>query len=160
MHAIPSIKYITVNTPKEFDQASKLFTEYAASLGVDLSFQHFEEELQTIDVEYNKSNGALILAYNGAEAIACAGIRKFEDGVAELKRMYVKPEYRGQKISIQLLERAIKIARQLGYKKIRLDTLHSMTKAQQIYRTSGFYEISAYRFNPLPGTIYMEKMLE
>ena len=91
--------------------------------------------------------------------VGCSGIRRLDDETAELKRMYVKNEYRGYQIGVALLERSCEIAKQLGYKKLRLDTLATMTRAQQLYTASGFYQIAPYRFNPLPGTIYMEKEL-
>jgi ribosomal protein S18 acetylase RimI-like enzyme len=153
------ISYKIANTSAEFEQGKQLFKEYVASLGVDLSFQDVEKEFQTIQQQYNQPAGALLLAYMGAVAIGCAGIRKIDDTTAELKRMYVQDAYRGYGVGVQLLERSIQMAAALGYKKIRLDTLQNMTKAQALYRSFGFYEIPSYRFNPLEGAIYMEKAL-
>ena len=149
---------IATTTP-DFDLGKTLFKEYAQSLGVDLSFQDFESELQTITQQYNKPNGALLLIFKEGQAIGCAGIRKLEAHTAELKRMYLQDAYRGQGIGITLLTRSIETAKALGYHTIRLDTLRNMTAAQQLYKSFGFYEIPAYRFNPLEGTIYMEKEL-
>jgi len=149
---------IATTTP-DFDLGKTLFKEYAQSLGVDLSFQDFESELQTIAQQYNKPDGALLLIFKGQEAIGCAGIRKLENHTAELKRMYLQDAYRGQGIGLTLLTRSIETAKTLGYHTIRLDTLRNMTAAQQLYKSFGFYEIPAYRFNPLEGTIYMEKEL-
>ncbi|MDB4902626.1 MAG: family N-acetyltransferase [Mucilaginibacter sp.] len=153
------ITYRIASTFQEFESGKKLFEEYALSLNVDLSFQNFSKELETIQNQYGKSEGALLLACDGNVFVGCSGVRKLDRETAELKRMYVKNEYRGYHIGTSLLQRSIEFAKELGYKRIRLDTLQSMTKAQQLYRSFGFYEIPSYRFNPLPGTIYMEKQL-
>lgn len=156
---INDITYKVASTPPDFDQAKILFREYADSLGVDLSFQSFENELQIIDQQYNLPTGALLLAYKDDLPAGCAGIRKLDDETAELKRMYVQDRCRGQGIGVHLLEWSLQKAKELGYEKIRLDTLQSMTAAQALYRSFGFYEIEPYRFNPLEGTIYMERKL-
>ena len=153
------IIYKIAETKSDFEQGKELFREYATSLGVDLSFQDFEKELITIDQQYRQPKGGLILAFKDEQPVGCAGVRKLEDDTAELKRMYVKVECRGYNIGVGLLERSLKLARELGYKKMRLDTLKNMTKAQSLYQSFGFYEIPSYRFNPLEGTIYMEKDL-
>jgi ribosomal protein S18 acetylase RimI-like enzyme len=143
----------------EFEGAKKLFEEYVLLLKVDLSFQGFSLELENIQRQYGKPDGGLVLANDGATFIGCCGIRRLDLEIAELKRMYVKNEFRGQNIGAGLLQRSIEFAKELEYKKIRLDTLENMTKAQQLYSSFGFYKIPYYRFNPLPGTIYMEKQL-
>ena len=154
-----NISYRLAETGPAFEEAKRLFREYASSLGVDLSFQDFEHELTTIDQQYIRPSGALLLVYDNGNSIGCVGIRKIDLEIAELKRMYVQDGYRGLGIGVELLERALEMARELGYKKIRLDTLQPMEKAQALYRSFGFYEIPSYRFNPLEGAIYMEKQL-
>ena len=154
-----NIVYRTAHTENEFEQARILFKEYARALGVDLSFQDFEKELETIHVQYNKPDGGLLLVYINDTPIACAAVRRSDERTAELKRMYVKSEYRGHWIGVELLKRSLSMANHLGYKKIRLDTLENMVKAQELYKSFGFYIISPYRYNPIPGTIYMEKIL-
>lgn len=153
------ITCIIATTSADFELGKTLFKEYAQSLGVDLSFQDFENELQTIAQQYNRPDGALLLIFKGQEGIGCAGIRKLEGHTAELKRMYLQDAYRGQGIGLTLLKSSIETAKALGYHTIRLDTLHNMTRAQELYKSFGFHEIPAYRFNPLEGTIYMEKEL-
>ena len=143
----------------EFEQAKVLFTEYVDSLKVDLSFQDFVNELGTIHEQYYAPQGGLILAFKSEIAVGCAGVRRLEPTIAELKRMYVKPDFRGYNIGANLLTRSMQLAKELGYEKIRLDTLQTMKKAQDIYRSVGFYEIDAYRYNPLEGAVYMEKIL-
>jgi putative acetyltransferase len=153
------ITFSIANTDREFEEGKALFQQYADSLNVDLSFQDFNTELKTIDKQYNKPGGALVLVYLDKLLVACAGIRELDKEIAELKRMFVRPECRGHKIGEKLLNKCIEITQELGYNKIRLDTLPSMTTAQNLYRSFGFYEIPAYRFNPVEGTVYMEKKL-
>lgn len=154
------IKYIVAKSREDFLTARQLFEEYAKSLNFDLCFQNFEGELLTIDQQYNTPVGALLLAYNGETAIGCVGVRKFDDEVAELKRMYVKSEYRGLHIGATLLQKALDLATELGYSKIRLDSLSTMTKALELYKSFGFYTIPSYRYNPIPDTVYLEKDLQ
>jgi putative acetyltransferase len=151
--------YKIAEIESEFEQGKELFREYAESLGVDLSFQDFEKELNTIDQQYHRPTGGLILAFKDEQVVGCAGVRKLDGVTAELKRMYVKVENRGHHIGVELLRRSIQLGRELGYKKMRLDTLKNMTRAQSLYQSFGFYEIPLYRFNPLEGTVYMEKDL-
>ena len=154
-----TITYQIANTIEEFETGKELFEEYAHSLNVDLSFQNFSKELDTINLQYNEPSGGLLLAFYDELPIGCAGIRRLDNDTAELKRMYVKDKYRGLKIGFELLQHSIELARSLEYKKLRLDTLAGMTNAQQLYQSFGFYEIQSYRYNPLAGTIYMEKDL-
>lgn len=153
------ITYQVATTPGEFEAGKKLFEEYAVSLNVDLSFQGFANELETIDAQYGNPTGALLLAVDSNAFVGCAGIRRLDDETAELKRMYVKNKYRGYHIGVMLLQRSIQTAKEIGYKRLRLDTLASMAKARQLYSAFGFYEIPQYRFNPLVGTVYMEREL-
>lgn len=154
-----NIKFELATTGEEFDFAKDLFQQYAKSLSIDLSFQDFTNELKTIDKQYSKPGGALLLAYDNNAAIGCVALRKFDSETAELKRMFIRPEYRKHKIGKKLLELITEIAKELNYKKMRLDTLPDMEQAQRIYKAHGFYEIPPYRFNPVPGTVYMEKEL-
>jgi DNA-binding MarR family transcriptional regulator/GNAT superfamily N-acetyltransferase len=148
------------DTAEGFAQGKLLFEEYAGSLDFDLGYQDFKKELQTIARQYKEPGGALLLCFiNNESVVGCAGIRKFSEGVAELKRLYVKPDHRGLKIGKKLLESAIDIAKQMNYKFIRLDTVPGQTKAQELYHYLRFYEIEPYRYSPIEGTIYFEKKL-
>jgi len=148
------------DTVKDFEQGKALFEEYADSLNFDLGYQDFKKELNTIAQQYKDPDGALLLCFLDDEnAIGCAGVRKFSEGIAELKRLYVKPGYRSLKIGKRLLESAIDTAKELNYTFIRLDTVPGQTKAQELYHYLGFYEIEAYRYSPIAGTIYFEKRL-
>jgi putative acetyltransferase len=152
--------YLIADTDQEFGQAKELFEEYAQTLHIDLSFQNFSRELENIRDQYAKPSGALILVYVDDAPAGCAGIRKQKDGIAELKRMYVKPDFRGYKLGKELLERSLEAAKELGYLKVRLDTLASMLPARKLYESFGFHEIPAYYLNPMDDAIYMEKDFE
>jgi len=140
--------------------AIKLIKEYVSQLGVDLSFQNFHQEIQNIEQQYARPKGVMIIVYTDKEkAIGCFGIRAFEGVICELKRMYLKKEYRGLGLGKELLAKSIELGKALGYKKMRLDTLPSMQAAIGLYKSMGFYEIPAYRFNPIEGTKYFEIVL-
>ncbi len=126
--------YKVAETESVFEQGKELFREYAKSLGVDLSFQDFEKELKTIDQQYRQPTGGLILAFKDEQVVGCVGVRKLDGVTAELKRMYVKVEYRGYHIGVELLRRSMELGKELGYKKMRLDTLKNMTQAQLLYQ--------------------------
>ena len=159
MQPLSNITLKTAATTREFADAENLFRQYASSLEIDLSFQDFETELETINVQYNQPTGALILAYNDEQAVGCTGIRKLDDDTAELKRMFVQPHFRGHGVAKKMLDKAIGIAGKLGYKRVRLDTIPGMTEAQKLYFSNGFYEIAPYRYNPVEGALFMEKKL-
>ena len=147
-------------TPQEFAEGANLFQQYANFIDIDLSFQDFNDELKTIEKQYSKPQGTLLIAYDGTKAIGCVALRKWDNEIAELKRMFVLQEYQGHKIGQRLLQQILAIAQELRYKKVRLDTISNMKAALKLYRLYGFYEIPAYRFNPIQETIYMEKSLE
>ena|SRR5688572_6699360 len=155
-----NISFKIAETPQEFAEGASLFQQYAGYIGIDLTFQDFAQELQTIDKQYSKPEGSLLIAYDGAKAVGCVALRKWDNETAELKRMFVQQEYQGHKIGQRLLQQILDIAQKLNYKKVRLDTLSTMKQALTLYRLYGFYEIPAYRFNPIEETIYMEKILK
>ena len=146
-------------TATDFDNGKLLFKQYIQSLDFALTFQDVDRELAEISIEYNAPAGVLLLAYDGNKAIACAGVRKIDANIAELKRMFVDPDYRGHQLGQQLLQMALATAKQLGYTSIRLDTVPFMRSAIKLYQAVGFREIDPYRFNPMPGAIFMEKEL-
>lgn len=146
-------------TSTDFENGKKLFLQYIQSLSFELNFQDVDRELEEIHHEYNLPAGALLLVYDGEKAIACAGVRKIDNHIAELKRMFVDPDYRGHKLGKQLLQAVFDETRLLGYRSIRLDTVPEMAAAIKLYTAVGFYTIAPYRFNPIPGAIFMEKQL-
>jgi len=153
------LQYLTPTEPSQLNDAIQLFNEYANSLNISLAFQNFSEELNIIDSMYGSPSGCLLLVYNKEQAIACAAYRKIGEAICELKRMYIKPSYRGLKVGQTLLEMLCSRAFDNGYYKMRLVTLDSMLPAIGLYKKNGFYEIPAYYHNPNEGVVYMEKCL-
>ena len=150
---------IRAETDEQFTTAGSLFEEYAASLGVSLCFQNFDEELKTLAQQYGAPDGCLLLAYEAAQAIGCVALRKLDTATGEMKRLYVKPQFRHLKIGKLLVASIIEEARQRSYRAMRLDTLPSMTTAQRLYAAFGFREIPSYTHNPIAGTVFMELQL-
>ncbi len=130
----------------------ELIIEYASSLGVDLSFQHIEDELASLETFYN----AILVANEHDGLAGCVALRHIDDDVCEMKRLYIRPHFRGRGIGRQLVQAIIDAARARGYARMRLDTLPSMNDAKRLYESFGFADIPAYRFNPVEGTRYME----
>jgi ribosomal protein S18 acetylase RimI-like enzyme len=159
MNTGKTITFRVASTPADFEKGRQLFLQYIQSLDFALTFQDVDRELAEISMEYNAPTGALLLAFDDEKAIACAGVRKIDGATAELKRMFVDPNYRGLQLGQQILQQTLNEAKQLGYKFIRLDTVPHMRAAIKLYKAAGFYEIDPYRFNPIHGAIYMEKEL-
>ena len=141
------------------DQIRTLFSEYADSLDVDLSFQNFKAELDALPSGYLPPDGALILALRGADALGCIGVRRLQDQVCEMKRLYVRDSARGDGVGLALCRAAMEAGKTLGYARMRLDTLPSMAAARALYRRLGFVEIEPYYHNPIKGTSFMECVL-
>ena len=137
-----------------------LFREYADSLGVNLEYQGFEEELRDLPGDYAPPAGMLLLARTDSEALGCVGVRPLDEHIAEMTRLYVRPAARGTGLGRTLTEASIDFARQHLYERMRLDTLPTMGRAQDLYRHLGFVTIAPYRFSAVEGTVYMEKVLQ
>ncbi|MCP4176822.1 MAG: GNAT family N-acetyltransferase [bacterium] len=148
---------IIAKSESEYNQAKMLFREYEKDIGIDLSYQNFKEEIENIVEKYSRPFGGILLvkSLNGI-LLGCTAIRKFNDESGELKRMFVKKSWRGTGIGKSLLEASIKLARELGYKKVKLDTLSSMQSAIRLYKKLGFNEIEPYIFNPDSDALYFE----
>jgi GNAT superfamily N-acetyltransferase len=158
---VQMIELKEVRTDREFQTAAELFKEYVSQLGVDLSFQNFDQEVKDLSQEYSRPDGILFIAWQNEQTpLGCFGIRKLEDSVCELKRMYVSAQARGLGIGRQLLRKAVAAGRELGYTTMRLDTLPKMAAAMNLYEKEEFYEIAPYRFNPIAGTKYLEVKLK
>ncbi|MHC4499332.1 MAG: GNAT family N-acetyltransferase [Planctomycetota bacterium] len=150
------LKITKVQREEELKEIRKLFTEYADSLGFDLCFQNFEQELANLPGDYAPPAGCLLLAKYKDQTAGCIGLRRLSDEVCEMKRLYVKPDFRGMKIGRRLAEAIIEKARNIGYARMRLDTVPSMEAARALYVSLGFNEIGPYRHNPIGGTTFME----
>ena len=147
------------STDADFTQARALFEEYAAGLAIDLCFQGFAQELNTLSEMYGPPRGILLLAEIGDTAAGCAAVRPIKDLTCELKRVYVRPDFRGSGLGRRLTETALQAARGLGYTRIRLDTLPQMQAAQRLYEDLGFRDIPAYYGEPIAGQRFMEAVL-
>lgn len=133
-------------------RARELILEYARQTGVDLAFQHFDEEIAALDTFYE-----VILVAD--EEAGCVALRRIDEETCEMKRLYVRPAFRGRGVGRQLAVRIIDEARRRGYKRMRLDTLPTMGEAQKLYESLGFRDIEPYRYNPVENTRYMELAL-
>lgn len=146
---------IAIEPAHDLQIVRELILEYAASLGVDLSFQDLDHELSTLGDFYE----LILIAHEGDRAAGCVALRRLDDVTCEMKRLYIRPEFRGHNLGRTLAERIIDKALQRGYARMRLDTLPTMTTAIPLYKSLGFIEIEPYRFNPIEGTKFMELTL-
>jgi ribosomal protein S18 acetylase RimI-like enzyme len=155
--AVKAFSFVQVESPAQIDQARELFLEYAKSLGFSLCFQNFEDELAGLPGDYAPPWGCLLLAEYEGQLAGCIALHKLEDGVCEMKRLYLRPTFRGKGLGRILADRIIAEARQIGYQRMRLDTVEPVMKdAVAMYRKFGFREISPYCENPIAGALYME----
>jgi putative acetyltransferase len=150
------LRIVRAETEAEVAAVRELFVEYQQWLGVDLSFQAFAEELASLPGGYGPPTGRLLLGIHGEAYAGCVGLRAWDSNDCEMKRLYVRPAFRGLGVGRRLVAEIIAQAAAIGYKRMCLDTLPNMAAAQELYRSLGFREIAAYRFNPVPGTRYME----
>jgi ribosomal protein S18 acetylase RimI-like enzyme len=153
------LEIIPVRTVDELASTVKLFREYASSLNVDLSFQNFEVELQTMPGKYAPPMGELLLARDpNGDPVGCVGLRPIEpQGCCEMKRLYVAPQGRGFGHGRRLVEAIVREAERIGYREMRLDTLPSMAEAMALYRKVGFEPMEPYYDNPVSGTTFMRR---
>jgi len=141
-------------------QARELFQEYAQSLGVNLCFQNFEQELAGLPGHYASPDGRLLLAEYDGQLAGCVALHKWDNGICEMKRLYLRPSFRGKGLGRAIAEKIITDARSIGYQRMRLDTIEPLMKdAVEMYRKLGFREIAPYRPNPIAGAMYMELQL-
>jgi GNAT superfamily N-acetyltransferase len=154
---VKGLAFAQAESPTQIGQARELFLEYARSLGFDLCFQNFDRELAGLPGDYAPPEGRLLLAEGERQLAGCVALHKLDSGVCEMKRLYLRPEFRGRGLGRVLAERIIAEARQIGYRRMRLDTVEPVMKdAVAMYCRLGFKEIAPYCANPIPGAMYME----
>jgi putative acetyltransferase len=147
-------------TPAQIDQARELLLEYAQSLGFSLCFQNFDKELASLPGDYAPPEGRLLLAQYQGQFAGCVALHKLEDDICEMKRLYLRPQFRGKGLGRVLADRIIAEAREIGYRCMRLDTVEPVMKdAVAMYRRIGFREIAPYCANPIAGALHMELLL-
>jgi ribosomal protein S18 acetylase RimI-like enzyme len=164
--ATPAATISAPRTPADHDAIKALFREYAESLGFSLAYQDFDQELADFPGKYSSPEGALLLARVGDEAAGTVALRKLDTGICEMKRLYVKPQFRGRRttdgrsIGRALAEDIVAVGRERGYQRLRLDTIGGkMRQALSLYRSMGFVEIPPYYASPIPDTAYLELVL-
>ncbi len=146
-------------TGEDYITAKQLVVDYANYLNTDLSFQHFDKELERFNTMYGLPSGCIILAEYADKIVGTVGLRFLSDGVAEMKRMFVYPQYHGLGIGSALMLRFIDQAKALGYRSIKLDTIPELDKAIKLYEKHGFTPIKAYCYNPHPEARFYERKL-
>jgi ribosomal protein S18 acetylase RimI-like enzyme len=153
-------QFLQAESPAQIAQARELFLEYAQSLGFSLCFQGFDKELASLPGDYAPPAGRLLLAEFEGQLAGCVALHQLEHAICEMKRLYLRPQFRGKGLGRTLADRIIREARHIGYQHIRLDTVEPVMKdAVALYRKIGFYEIPPYCANPIPGALYMELLL-
>jgi GNAT superfamily N-acetyltransferase len=155
--ALNGLAVTQAESPAQIAQARELFLEYAQSLGFSLCFQNFDRELAGLPGDYAPPEGRLLLVECEGQLAGCVALHKLDSGVCEMKRLYLRPPFRGKGLGRALTERIIAEARQIGYRRMRLDTVEPVMKdAVAMYGKLGFKEIAPYRPNPIAGAMYME----
>lgn len=158
------VELIVPDSPAWFAATREIFREYANGLGVDLCFQNFDEELAGLPGEYAPPSGALLLATVDGELAACGALRALADvdyaNACEMKRLYVRPAFRGYGLGRLLAQALIDRATEAGYSTMLLDTLDDMEAARGLYATLGFEEIPPYYYNPIAGAHYLKVELD
>jgi putative acetyltransferase len=157
---VRAFSFTQAESPAQIAQARELFLEYAQSLGFSLCFQNFDKELAELPGDYAPPEGRLLLAEFEGQLAGCVALHKLEPGICEMKRLYLRPQFRGRGLGRTLADRVIAEARQIGYERMRLDTVEPVMKdAVAMYRKIGFREIAPYCENPIAGALYMELQL-
>jgi ribosomal protein S18 acetylase RimI-like enzyme len=155
-----ALQIVEATSTADYAIGRELFEEYARAIDVDLCFQNFAAELDRLTVMYAPPAGALLLARAGSEVAGCVGLRKLRDDICEMKRLYVRPPFRGKHLGRRMAEEIARRAGELGYRTLVLDTLGTMAAAQALYESMGFTPATSYYVNPLPNVKYFSLDLQ
>jgi putative acetyltransferase len=148
---------VPAESPAQIAQVRELFLEYEQSLGVKLCFQNFEQEVAGLPGHYTPPDGRLLLAEYKEQLAGCVALHQWQGEICEMKRLYLRPSFRGKGLGRMIAEKIVAEARNIGYRRMRLDTIEPIMKdAVEMYRKLGFREIASYRPNPIAGAMYME----
>jgi ribosomal protein S18 acetylase RimI-like enzyme len=150
------VEIVEASSTEDLAEVRILFLEYADSLNFSLCFQDFEAELSSLPGKYAPPLGRLFLCRVNGRTAGCIAIKPLDEGICEMKRLYVRPAFRSRKLGFLLATRVIDEARRIGYRAMRLDTIASMERAMGLYRSLGFKEIPPYYENPIPNAVYFE----
>ena len=160
MESSPGLELVTPATAEQMEAVREIFREYAESLGIDLCFQGFDEELASLPGEYNVPDGALLLAFVDGQLAGCGAMRPIAGtdyaNACEMKRLYVRRPFRRFGLGRALAEALIDCAISAGHSVMLLDTLNEMESARELYESLGFEEIPPYYYNPIPGAHYLK----
>jgi putative acetyltransferase len=158
--SIAGLEFVPADSAERIARVRELFLEYASSLGFSLCFQSFDDELAGLPGDYAPPKGRLSLAQYQGQLAGCVALHQLSDEIAEMKRLYLRPQFRGKGIGRALADHIIAEAREIGYQRMRLDTVEPVMRgAVGLYRALGFREIAPYRANPIAGAMYMELQL-
>jgi len=153
------MKIEIISAYDHLEDIKKLFIEYQTSLGIDLCFQNYDEEIKTLPGKYALPDGRLYMITIDEEIAGCIALRRFDKTRCEMKRLYIRPQYRGHHCGQLLVEKIIQEAKIIGYEEMVLDTLSSLTSAVSLYQRNGFIEVSSYYDNPLQDVLYFKLKL-
>ena len=153
------MQLVAGHLPEHLPVVRELFLEYADATGLNFCFQNFDQELAELPGKYAPPSGRILLAIGDGPAAGCVALRKLEEDICEMKRLYVRPVFRGKRVGYQLAVAVIEAARAIGYGRMRLDTLASMNTAIGLYESLGFQRIAPYYANPIADAVYLELKL-
>ena len=159
LHATSDAQLITAHSTEHLATVRQLFVEYANSLAIDLCFQNFDQELAALPGDYGPPDGRLLLAFDAADVAGCVALRNIGEGICEMKRFYVRPPFRRKGTGRRLARAIIDAAHEIGYERMRLDTLFSMKEAIALYESLGFRRVNPYSQNPSACAVFMELKL-
>jgi len=151
---------VQAETSEQIETARELFREYQEWLGISLCFQNFDDEVANLPGDYRMPNGRLLIAIKDGDVVGCIALRKLTDDACEMKRLFLRPQFRGEGLGREMVQRIIDEAREIGYERMRLDTLPRwMDQAIALYEQFGFRDIPPYYDNPVAGARFMELIL-